>query len=426
MTGQRVHFGHVPASLRSRLTRDLGLVGPSPNRALSTAYGMGPTVAFVRDAWPTLREVWLGRSTPYRKRVVAELRAKRRGLWRVPVGNRAQELEYLRTCPPTPALCAIVLAAFRDFLQPASHPNAGRPDPSEFSVTSEGDLDREVEEGWASYTEWLGDALSCSNGDQLTVALPAVDVGSPRSGHELSVLISIARRRKGVVVATLDAVMAIESISLRYGVHDDVLTELGWRPGPGGLRLQGRASAHEELAATIVRSIRIFGVIHPSFLARTGLWPGDVEGEPEGYVADPADRITHYEIGSPERMRELVHEALLPLVGRPIEEDEDGDLRIEFDNTICFVRIGQDGAYISAFMAVAGGVEMTKRSYERVNRLNRSHRLAKFTLQRGVVFASMDLWCWPFVPLLVRQAVEGMSFIASEIESLREELGVAP
>lgn len=389
------------------------------------AYGMGPTSEFVRDSWSTLREVWLAKNTPYRKRIVAELRAKRRGMWRLPVANREEELAYLRTCPPAPTLCKFVLEAFSEYLQPVPHPNAGRPDPSEFSVEPEGDLDREVAEAWESFTEWLGDALSCSNGDQLTIGLPTVDIGSPQSPRELSVLLSIARRRKGTVVATLDATLSIGSFSIGYGAHDDDLVELGWKHSAGGMRLQGRAAAHEQLAATLVTTIRTFAVIHPSFLARTGLWPGDDEGDPEGYVAEPADRVTHYEIGSPERMRELVHEALLPLVGHPVEEDDDGDLRIEFDNTVCFVRIGQDGAYITAFMAVAFGVEMTKRSYARVNELNRGHRLAKFTLQDGVVFASMDLWCWPFVPLLVRQAVEGMSFIASEIEDLREKLGVA-
>ena len=73
---------------------------------------MGPDAGFVRDASPTLRDVWLGGHTPSRNRVVAELPAKRRGLWHLPVRNRTQELAYLGTCPNTPALRAIVLAAF--------------------------------------------------------------------------------------------------------------------------------------------------------------------------------------------------------------------------------------------------------------------------------------------------------------------------
>ncbi len=433
MVSRRFDWCVVPAPLLSRLARELGLSGV-PETALRTAYGLGPRQDFVRDAWPTLRDVWLARHTPSRKRVVAELRAKPLGDLTLSVRNRAQQLTYLASCRNTSALREIVLAAFTDYGRPPvvePRPGAGEPDPSELSAQPEGDLDHDVEQAWASYTEWLGDALTDCRGDQLWVGIPAVHLGSAEDPKLLTVALGITRRPDSTIVATVEASVSFGSITLGYAGHDDVLTGLGWTRTSAGFRLRGPASGSEHLAGVLTRTIRSFGAIHPAFLQRTGVWPGDDEAEAdsdeesEGYVADAADRVTVYEITSAEHLRELVSDALVPMLGHAPVEDDDGDLCIDLGGAVCYLRVGQDGAYVTVFMTVADEVEMTKRSFERVNRLNRTHRIARFTLERGTVVATMDLWCWPFVPLLLRQGVEGMGIIAGELEELREQLGVS-
>jgi DNA helicase-2/ATP-dependent DNA helicase PcrA len=77
-----------------------------PAEAMRRAYGARPTVEFVRDAWPTLRESWLGTVKDPRERVVQDLQQARgeKGLLK---GKRAQ-MNYLRDLKNAKTLRVIV------------------------------------------------------------------------------------------------------------------------------------------------------------------------------------------------------------------------------------------------------------------------------------------------------------------------------
>lgn len=77
-----------------------------PADALRTVYGARPTVEFVREAWPTLRESWLRSDKESRHRIVDALQ-KARNEHGLAKGTRAQ-MTYLRNLRNSKTLRDIV------------------------------------------------------------------------------------------------------------------------------------------------------------------------------------------------------------------------------------------------------------------------------------------------------------------------------
>jgi DNA helicase-2/ATP-dependent DNA helicase PcrA len=101
-------WSNLPSSLLGDLNDELLQDGDrhDPAAGLAQVYGVRPTVDFVRDAWPVLRESWLGIATEPRERVIRALQRARaeNGLIR---GKRAQ-MSYLRDLKNAKTLRAIV------------------------------------------------------------------------------------------------------------------------------------------------------------------------------------------------------------------------------------------------------------------------------------------------------------------------------
>ena len=47
----------------------------------------------------------------------------------------------------------------------------------------------------------------------------------------------------------------------------------------------------------------------------------------------------------------------------------------------------------------------------------------RFVLDREYVVVESELWCWPFVPALLRQALEGMAAVALARNDIQRRLG---
>lgn len=182
-----------------------------------------------------------------------------------------------------------------------------------------------------------------------------------------------------------------------------VLRDLGWSIDARGVL--AALSAHQRpaaLAAAAVVTVReVFGVVHPSFLTPVNFGPARTEPD----------------------LNDLVDAALAPAPGGTVERDGDGDIVLDFGPATGYVRVASDGPYVSVFTPLLYDVPGDALVLERLNQLNRSWRVARFTWAGGVVTATADIWCRPFVPALVRQAVEGMVGVVSQLHDLQLRLG---
>lgn len=117
MSTEVFRWDNVPAPVLAALADELDLDRDGAAEALRAAFGTTPRTAFVRAAWPVLRDVWLAGDPDVRGGVVAGLRAA--GLGDESIGGDA---EYLSSCANTSELRSVVLAAF---LGVGRQPNRG-------------------------------------------------------------------------------------------------------------------------------------------------------------------------------------------------------------------------------------------------------------------------------------------------------------
>ncbi len=114
MPRYRFSWDNLPPALLDQLGRDLRL-RPPVDQALRERYGARPEPDFVRDAWPTLLDSWLGGDDESRDLVVQELQARGLGKARAPARSSAAQLYYLRSCRNSSALREAVAAIFTAF-----------------------------------------------------------------------------------------------------------------------------------------------------------------------------------------------------------------------------------------------------------------------------------------------------------------------
>lgn len=99
------------ANMLRGLCRDLDLDLADPAESLRSYYGARPTDDFVREAWPSLLERWLGTDGPSRRRVVDDLWAEGLVVGDQPA-NKAEQMSFLRERNNAKRLRKIVLDAF--------------------------------------------------------------------------------------------------------------------------------------------------------------------------------------------------------------------------------------------------------------------------------------------------------------------------
>lgn len=385
---RRHHFQWtaLPQPLLHRLARDLALPGSLPGgaaRALEEAYGRRPEAGFVRDTWPTLRDAWLAKDAAVRRCVVEELRSRGLGDTTLPARTRPQQMAYLATCEPGPQVRAVVLAAFHDLGVPAEPP----PVPDEFEAG--------LHTAWVAFAALLEEALRALGEGFVAVVLPAAATGEQPD--------IVFCGTAGGIRATLGCHGDDLPLEALVGeAQRQVLRDLGWSIDAGGmLAALGAHQRPAALAAAAVVTVReVFGVVHPSFLTPVNF--GAAKTEPD--------------------LDALVDAALAPALGGTVERDGDGDVVIDFGAATGYVRVATDG-YVSVFTPLLYDVPGDALVLERLNQLNRSWRVVRFTWAGGVVTATADIWCRPFVPALVRQAVEGMAGVVGQLHDLQLRLG---
>lgn len=458
MPRYRFSWDVVPQPLLRRLARDLDLAGDAAG-ALAEVYGKRPSDTFVRDAWPTLRDSWLARDTATRRAVVAALRERGLGDVSLPVRNREQQLAYLASCRNAAALRSVVLGVFRELgeqaaLQAAAAtPAAPRRRRTRPPRDVRG-LGTQIWDAWNDFERIFVAALESWTGGPLIIYLPEfyrpgdtwvrpwIRVTDEGDGRPTLVIVS------GTPFALPPMIGAERDELLRdYGwvacpaspadvALDEAEPDVEWRyrleVSPGS---DGTLDFVEAVRMLVSTCIYVFDVLHPSFLEPVGFW-GDKDTEIErvengdrvrpnraGYVTDPADRVIVYDIEDVEHLQQLVDIAISQRLGNPVSHDSDGDIPITIGGVTAYVRVAQDALMITAFCWLLTDVPGTGKTFRRLNQLNRRYRMGKLTWNDGCVTAAVDLMCWPFVPALVREAVDGLAAMIREVEIIHDRLG---
>lgn len=176
----------LPTPLLRSLKRELGLDG-DPAVALAEWYGEVPGEDFVKDAWPVLRDRWLGRTRPARQTVVDALRSRRVGDLSIAVRSAAGQMEYLRSCRNSTGLRTTVLETF---LHDVSRNGEGAADgtsaealsrPHRRTANDTGETAEPSTAPWASYTAYLAGALRALSANQFLISTCTTDPASSSS-----------------------------------------------------------------------------------------------------------------------------------------------------------------------------------------------------------------------------------------------------
>ena len=209
------------------------------------------------------------------------------------------------------------------------------------------------------------------------------------------------------------------------------LTALGWcapSHGPEAEPDEGSANFYadlqrtraDQLAVMTVRALRdVFGVIHPSFLTGDldesgtgGDRPATEDGPEEALAVRPRGR---------EHLRALVDEALVPVVGRIPEHDQDDDIPVSSGTGLVWVRVLPDAPAIHLFTILVQDVTDLDRAAFEVAVLNRDQRFFTFVLVEDAVMVHLYLPAFPFAPLHLRIMLGRLSEMR---DSLDEDLAV--
>lgn len=98
MPRYRFSWENLSPALISALCDPLDLKGDDRADSLRASSGARPKPAFVRDAWPVLRDGWLVDDAASRAAVLDQLRKARLASADAPVETQAEQMAYLRSC----------------------------------------------------------------------------------------------------------------------------------------------------------------------------------------------------------------------------------------------------------------------------------------------------------------------------------------
>jgi len=455
----RFRWEQLPSRLAHRLAGDLQLEGEPPV-ALRKAYGARPGDDFVHDTWPLLRDEWLAKDGSARRSVVAALRERKLGNPDLPVGNKREQMDYLRSCRNSATLRQVVLEEFRaagSTADPQVDPTATQSvtiPPEETTLRSGGrvirseppgfDLDKRLAISWIQLGGRLTSALTgLVPGETLIVELPSAFDEAQLSGA--TPYLQFAAYGDDLVRGEVSSNHVLDERHQLSDAQGQALLELGWAAPPSDIaNLEDNESANfwidapagelAELAGTSVSTIRdLFGIPHPSFLIASGP-NGELGGAaeslglprpaPEAQETDDDEEPIAIEPVDRNHLIQLVDAALVSVVGGVPAHDDDGDIPIRSGSAIVFVRVAEDGPYVELFSPVLVDVEGSPLALERISQLNRWVRFVSFGWDSGTVHASMHLYCHPFVPEHLRHAVGVLTSVADRLDDeLRLGLG---
>lgn len=209
----------------------------------------------------------------------------------------------------------------------------------------------------------------------------------------------------------------------RFRLEDarvEQLMALGWHADPEGSgnfwrddEVPGDADA---LAGLLVATLRdVYGVPAPSFLEASGFGedgPLEADQLPFGLmVAEPETPSIDLTVSlalDPDELRDLVADAVSSVVDGEVEFDPDGDIPVPAEDTVVYVRVEEDSPAVTLFAAVLQDVRWTPRVGHTLNEVNKSIRYGRVVFHDGHVLLEYRLFCRPFVPELLRNALIGL------------------
>ncbi len=302
------------------------------------------------------------------------------------------------------------------------------------------DLDRTTERAWSAFQSRLADHVAAMEDDE--VLLVEAESASDETGGEGCAPYVQFRAWGGDLVRAevsgndyladghridadgAEALTALGWLAPTHGAHDDahddaddavgdVLDTLG---GSSNFHLDRPRNHADQLAVLAARALRdVFGVAHPAFLSSEQLRglsqpavPVEAAGEPDEPLAVvPADH---------EHLRSLVDQALVRVVGRPPEHDEDDDVAVVNGSGLVWVRVLDDAPVVQLFSALVCGVRDRERAAFEVAVLNRDVRLVTFVLTEDTVMARVFLPALPFAPLHLRSMLEVLARTVDRVD----------
>jgi hypothetical protein len=290
------------------------------------------------------------------------------------------------------------------------------------------DLDRSTAQAWAEFQSRLSEVISMiDDSADLTIGTESESDGPPP-------FVRLSSPRRDVIrcEAASNAVLGDE-----FQLSSELLTEmerLGWHPPTVDERSplpatpnfwielpQVESDRISELTVAVLRDI--YGVQHPIFLAPDQLaevlqpTPPLIEGGApiRTMELERADLISTMPRDK-QHLNGLVDAELAKMYGHQPIRDAEGDVAIRVGSTMLFLRTSRDGQEVVIFAAVVHDVAGRSRAAEVLNDLNVEARWVKFQLIRDRVFVSISVFCRPFVPAHLRQAVRILSEVADGID----------
>lgn len=315
-------------------------------------------------------------------------------------------------------------------------------------------LENSVDRGWRTFEHWLARVLSgMIDGDVLVVARESGD-GEPGRDKQPHVQFC----------AWGDDLLRAEAASNRHLERRFALTEIQYASmlelgydaplapadalangGSTNFNLDRPRSEAADIARRSVRTLReIYGVLHPAFLSFSGDIHADFEDEdevvellpvspsavpqnppgmpPSGTLAKDWSLVEAGPIAmpeSPEHLRILIEEALVPVLGRRPLVDDDGDFVVPVDGTLVFVRVVESAPVVAVFSQVIRPVDEPDGVGREVARLNAEVEMVKFFAVDGRIVAGCTLPANPFVGAHLRELLALIGRVATDFEEPR-------
>jgi hypothetical protein len=309
-------------------------------------------------------------------------------------------------------------------------------------------LERSVDRGWEQFELCLADAIAqLEEGDVLIVAHEA---GESARGPQPFVQFNAIG--DGVVRGEASSNRQLDRQNWLSDQQAAEMTYIGYElPSTPAEALATSGSTNfsvdltrdhaPQLAAMSVRALReIFGVVHPAFLSVGGnaatafagpetpvsdttpasAFPLTADGVPvSGTLARQWTLAASGPIAMPEsasHLRELIEQALVPMLNRRPLIDEDGDFVVPCSGSLVFVRAVESAPVIAVFSQLVRGVADIEAAYREVAELNAAVEMVKFFLVDDRIVAGSTLPANPFVGEHLRALLQLVGNVASDFE----------
>lgn len=309
-------------------------------------------------------------------------------------------------------------------------------------------LEHSVDRGWAQFEYWLADVLCQTIDGDVLVVSREVGPGEPERTQQPHVEFTTGAdgRIRGEVSSN-------RSLDRKFWLNEDQcaqLIALGFEaPSSAAAALASNRSTNfrhdvpradvATLAHMSVSALReAFGILHPAFLSLSGdihqvydnelvdepavpdsLFPMGADGIPvsgtlaRNWAIAEAGPLAMPE--SPAHLRQLIEQALAPVLGRRPLVDEDGDFVVAREGALVFIRVVESAPVVAVFSELVRGIGNSEAAVREVAELNASVEMVKFFLVGDRIVAGCTLPANPFVGGHLRELLDLVASVAAEL-----------